>query len=674
MPPPCESRTISRSRRRTRLRSTALPTCRDTVKPMRTGPSSARRRACTTKVPTDTRCPAAAARKSVRCLNRSMAAADMAAADLAADELRSRTEPLAALGPPGRQHSAAALGRHPGAKAVAAFAHQFARLVGPFHGIDLRQRPVRHMRCGVNLIGARLARLIRKPSRPVNVIGQAPRQPAKPLCRIVFPVTAFRAIELSRECVRPMTQELKPDICIIGAGAAGRAAASAAAAFGVPVVLIEKRTLGGGAGSVPAAALAVTAERANVIRNAAHFGLKAARFGVDFAAVKAHLRDVAGTVAPSEARQRLAGLGVRIIDGAARFLDARTVTAGEFTVAARRFVIATGSSPALPAIPGLAGTPHLTSDTVFDLADCPRHLVVIGAGSIGLELAQTFRRLGADVTVLEAATPLAGDDAECAAIVLDALEREGIKLRIGVAIAQVRRVLARVEIDITTPDGAETVTGSHILVAVGRRPNVEDLDLDAAGIRYEPNGIDVDRRLRTTNKRVYAIGDVTVGPKSTHLATYHAELVVRHALFRQQVGVDHHIIPTVTHTDPELAQVGFLEDEARAHAGAIRVLRSPYRENARALVTEATAGHIKVITDRKGDILGATIVGAGAGEMIATWTLAIKQKLNIRAFAGLIVPYPAYGEVGKRAAMTYFMRGLTSNQVRRIIGWLRRLG
>lgn len=184
MPPPCESRTISRSRRLTRLRSTALPTCRDTVKPMRTGPTSARRRACTTKAPTDARKPAAAARKSGRRLNRSMVAGEM----------RSRTEPLAALRPPGRQHPAAALGRHPGAKAVTALAHQFARLVGPFHGIDLRRRPVRRKRSGVNLIGAQLARLIRKPSRPVNVTGRAARQPAKPLCRIVFPDAAFRAI------------------------------------------------------------------------------------------------------------------------------------------------------------------------------------------------------------------------------------------------------------------------------------------------------------------------------------------------------------------------------------------------------------------------------------------------------------------------------------------------
>jgi pyruvate/2-oxoglutarate dehydrogenase complex dihydrolipoamide dehydrogenase (E3) component len=473
-----------------------------------------------------------------------------------------------------------------------------------------------------------------------------------------------------------MTQALNPDICIIGAGAGGRAAASAAAAFGVPVVLIEKSAAAGAGDGIAAAALAVTAAHAHIIRHAAQFGLKAAapRFGVDFAAVKAHLRDVAAAAAPLQARERLAGLGVRVIEGAARFLDARTVAAGDCTIAARRFVIATGSSPALPAIQNLAGTPHLTSDTIFDLADCPRHLIVIGAGSIGLELAQIFHRLGAEVTVLEAGTPLQSDDPECAAIVLDALAREGIALRSGVAIARVRRVLARIEIDVTTPHGDETVTGSHVLVAAGRRPNVEDLDLDLAGIRYAPHGIIVDRHLRTTNKRVYAIGDVTVGPKATHLAAYHAELVVRHALFRQRVGLDPHAIPTVTHTDPELAQVGLLEDEARAHAGAIRVLRSPYRENDRALAAQATDGHIKVITDRRGGILGATIVGAGAGELIAAWTLAIKQKLNIRAFAGLIVPYPAYGEVGKRAAMTYFMRGLTSHRVRRIIGWLRRLG
>jgi pyruvate/2-oxoglutarate dehydrogenase complex dihydrolipoamide dehydrogenase (E3) component len=470
---------------------------------------------------------------------------------------------------------------------------------------------------------------------------------------------------------------LKPDLCVIGAGAGGLAAASAAAAFGVPVVLIEKGRMGGDSlngGSVPANALVAAADRANIIRNAGRFGWMPGRNGVDFAAIKAYVREAVDAVAPNDTRERFAGLGVRVIAGAARFADPRTVTVDGVAIAARRFVIATGSSPALPAIPGLADTPHVTNATVFDLTDCPRHLIVIGAGSVGLELAQAFRRLGADVTVLETATPLAGDDPECAAIVLDALAREGIKLRAGLEIRQVRRVLARIEIDIVSAAGAETVPGSHLLVAAGRRPNVEELDLDAARIRYEPHGIIVDKRLRTTNKRVYAVGDVIVGPKLTHLANYHAELVVRHALFRQRVGVDQQAVPSVTHTDPELAQVGFLEDEARAYAGAIRILRWPYRENDRALCTQATKGHIKVITDRRGDILGATIVGAAASENIAAWALAISQKLNIRAFAGLIVPYPAYAEVGKRAAMTYFMRGLTSSHVRRIIGWLRRLG
>jgi pyruvate/2-oxoglutarate dehydrogenase complex dihydrolipoamide dehydrogenase (E3) component len=347
---------------------------------------------------------------------------------------------------------------------------------------------------------------------------------------------------------------------------------------------------------------------------------------------------------------------------------------GDQTIKARRFVIATGAVPLLPAVPGLAETPHSTEDTVTDLADCPRHLVVIGAAAAGLELAQAFRRFGAEVTVLDPEPPFRGEDSECAAILLDALDRDGIRLCYGIEIARVRRILARIEIDVVTAAGPETIIGTHLLVAAGRRPNLAALDLDAAGIRYGPGGIAVDKRLRTTNKNVYAIGEAAAGPRSAQLAQHHAELVVRHALFRQRVRVSHHAAPSVIRTDPELAQVGYLEDEARAHAGAIRVLRSPYRDNHRALAEQAPRGHIKVVTDRRGTILGATIVGAGAGEAIAAWTLAIGQKLNITAFAGLIVPYPSYAEVGKRAAMTYFMGGLTSSRVRRIIGWLRRLG
>jgi pyruvate/2-oxoglutarate dehydrogenase complex dihydrolipoamide dehydrogenase (E3) component len=363
-----------------------------------------------------------------------------------------------------------------------------------------------------------------------------------------------------------------------------------------------------------------------------------------------------------------------IIEGAARFADERTVAVDDFAIRARRFVIATSSSPILPAIAGLLDTPHLTSETVFDLAEIPRHLIVVGAGAVGLELAQAFRRLGAEVTVLDAATPLASDDPECAAVVLDALVRDGVKLRTGVEIAKVGRVLAKIKVVLATPAGAATIEGSHLLIAAGRQPNLEDLELDVAGIRTTPRGIILESSLRTTNKRVYAVGDVTGGPSSAHVANHHAGLVIRHALFRMPVSINHRAIPWVTYTDPELAQVGLLEEEARLQSGVIRVLRWPYRENDRAQAEHATDGHIKVVTDRAGEILGVTIVGARAGETISAWTLAISQKLNIRALAGLVVPYPTYAEVGKRAAMSYFTHSLTMPRTRRIMGWLRRFG
>jgi pyruvate/2-oxoglutarate dehydrogenase complex dihydrolipoamide dehydrogenase (E3) component len=284
--------------------------------------------------------------------------------------------------------------------------------------------------------------------------------------------------------------------------------------------------------------------------------------------------------------------------------------------------------------------------------------------------------------VLEAAVPLRREDRECVQVVLDALLREGVKLRFGVQVARVRRMLGRVQVILATangvapdnPDDEVTIDGSHLLLAAGRHPNIDALDLDAAGIRHGPGGIDVNRYLRTTNKSVYAIGDVIGGARFTHAASYHAGLVVRNALFRHAVAIDHRTIPRIAFTDPELAQVGLLEDEARARAGPIRILRWPYRENDRAVAAAATDGHIKVLTDSRGAILGATIVGPAASENITTWALAIGQKLNIAALAGLVVPYPTYAEAGKRAAITYFMGGLTRTRVRRIMGWLRRFG
>lgn len=473
-----------------------------------------------------------------------------------------------------------------------------------------------------------------------------------------------------------MAGMLKPDICVIGAGSGGLSVAAAAAAFGVPVVLIEKHRMGGdclNTGCVPSKALIAAARRAHLVRTSGAFGIEAT-VTVDFTKVRAHVHEVIAAIAPNDSVERFRGLGVRVIKGEARFVGPKTVRVGDTTIQARRFVIATGSRPALPSIPGLERLPYLTNETVFNLEQCPRHLLVIGAGPIGLELGQAFRRLGAQVTVLEAAAPLAKDDPECASVVLDQLAREGIDIRTGVTVARMDTGPAGVRAVLQMGAGEEAIDASHVLVAAGRHAVVEGLGLDAAGISCGRNGIVVDKGLRTTNRHVYAVGDIAGGPQFTHAANYHAGLVIRNALFRLPVSADDSLIPRVTFTDPELAHAGLTEAQARARHGAVRVARWPYRENDRAQVERETHGHIKVVMSARGRILGATIVGTDAGELISTWALAVERRMNIRAMTGVVVPYPTRAEIGKRAAIDVFARRLTSPLVRRIIGWLRRFG
>jgi pyruvate/2-oxoglutarate dehydrogenase complex dihydrolipoamide dehydrogenase (E3) component len=475
-----------------------------------------------------------------------------------------------------------------------------------------------------------------------------------------------------------MAEHLTPDICVIGAGSGGLSVAAAAAAFGVSVVMIEKNKMGGeclNTGCVPSKALIAAGNHAHAIAAAPAFGISAGAIEVDFGKVHRHVHDVITAIAPNDSKARFTGLGVRVIKGAARFKDRRTVVVDDGTeIQARRFVIASGSSPALPPIPGLEAVPYLTNETVFDLTVRPQHLVVVGAGPIGLELAQAFHRLGSAVTVLEAAAPLAREDAECAAILLDALAREGVDIRSKVTIVRVDAVGSKIGVLVRDDESERALEASHLLIATGRRANTDDLGLEQAGIRCDRRGISVNSRLRTANRRVYAIGDVAGRGQFTHLANYHAGLVIRNALFRLPVRVNDKLVPRVTFTDPELAHVGFTEAEARSRRRAIRVLRWPYHENDRAQAERLTVGHIKVVTNKRGRILGATIIGAGAGELITAWSLAVAQRLNIRAFVGTIVPYPTLAEIGKRAAITYFTLGLTSSWVRRIIEWLRRFG
>ncbi|MGH6789176.1 MAG: dihydrolipoyl dehydrogenase family protein [Pseudolabrys sp.] len=475
-----------------------------------------------------------------------------------------------------------------------------------------------------------------------------------------------------------MVERLTPDICVIGAGAAGLSVAAVAAAFGAPVVLIEKGKMGGdclNTGCVPSKALLASARHAALMRDSAQFGVSAQNVSVDFQKVHDHVQGVIAGIAPNDSIERFTGLGVRVIRGRAHFTDRNTVAVGDdFTVQARRFVIATGSSPAVPPIPGLDKTPYLTNETIFELTELPKHLIVIGAGPIGLELAQGYRRLGSNVTVLEAAQPLAKDDPECAAVVIDQLMREGVDIRAGVKVIGVSGAQGDLQVSVATGDAEEIIEGTHLLVATGRKATVDSLALDAGGIAHDSSGIKVNKALKTSNRRVYAIGDVIGQLQFTHAGNYHAGLVIRSALFRLSAKANNAAIPWVTYTDPELAQTGLTEAQARARGIKIRALRWPYHDNDRARAERETRGHVKVITNRKGRILGATIVGAQAGELITAWTLAISQKLNIRAFTGIVVPYPTLSEIGKRAAIDFFTPSLTSTWVRRIMAWLRLFG
>jgi len=474
-----------------------------------------------------------------------------------------------------------------------------------------------------------------------------------------------------------MPDILTPDICVIGAGAAGLSVAVAAAALGVPTVLVEKDKMGGeclNTGCVPSKALLAAAKRAHLAQTAAAFGI-AMNASVDFAKVRAHVQETIRAVAPNDSAERLAGLGVRVIRAKAAFKDRRTLIAGDVEIRARRFVIATGSRPAVPSIAGLDRSPFLTNETIFDLEQCPEHLIVIGAGPIGMEMAQAFRRLGSSVTVLEQAAPLAKDDPECVAIVLDQLEREGVVVRCGVKVTGVAHAGAAVTVTIDVGGAEEAITGSHLLVATGRQPVTDGLNLEAAGIRADRAGIAVNRKLKTANRRVYAIGDCAAGQlQFTHAGNYHAGLVLKSALFRLPVYVNNDTVPWVTFSDPELAQCGLTEAEARKRNLKVRVLRWPYHDNDRAQAERQTRGHIKALVRPNGKIIGVTIVGAQAGELIAPWIVAIAQGINIRAFAQLVLPYPTLSELGKRTAIEFIAPSLTRPWVRRIMAWLRVFG
>jgi pyruvate/2-oxoglutarate dehydrogenase complex dihydrolipoamide dehydrogenase (E3) component len=454
------------------------------------------------------------------------------------------------------------------------------------------------------------------------------------------------------------------DLAVIGAGAAGLSVAAGAAQLGARVALIERGRMGGdclNTGCVPSKALLAAAHAARSVRDAARFGVIANPPVIDWDKVRAGVQGVIAEIAPVDSEERFRALGATVLRGEARFLDPATLSVEGRTLTADRFVIAAGSRAAVPPIAGLDKVPYWTNDSLFDLSVKPDHLLILGGGPIGLEMADAFSGLGCRVTVIEADRIAAKDDPELA---------EG--LREG---ATVQSVAPGPVLSLSDGDRIE---GSHLLIAAGRTPNLEALDLAAGTVAASQGGIITDRGLRSvSNKRVFAAGDIAepvgIGARAfTHVGSYHAGIVIRRALFRLPAAIDYRALPRVTYTDPELAQTGLTEREAQAAAMKVQVLRWPLAENDRAVAERDTAGLVKLVVSG-GRVVGAGILAPQAGEMISLWSLAITRRTRLSALAGLIVPYPTRSEAAKRAAASFFAARLFSARTKALVRVLRLL-
>ncbi|SLN56274.1 dihydrolipoyl dehydrogenase family protein [Ruegeria meonggei] len=468
-------------------------------------------------------------------------------------------------------------------------------------------------------------------------------------------------------------QELKTDILVIGAGSGGLSVAAGASQMGADVILLEGQKMGGDClnfGCVPSKALIASGKAAYGQAHASALGVADVVPQVDYAAAKDHVHDVIAQIEPMDSQERFEGFGVKVIREFGSFVSPTQVQAGDHMITARRVVIATGSSPLVPPIPGLDQVHFFTNETIFDLRDKPEHLLIIGGGPIGIEMAQAHIRLGCRVTVIEGMQALGKDDPEAAEIVLDTLRAEGVAIHEQAMVAQIRGRDGVVEVVTET---GEIFSGSHLLIAAGRKANTDRLNLEAAGIEPTRTGIKVDEALRTTNRKVYAIGDVAGGMQFTHVAGYHAGIIIRSALFGLPSKAKTAHIPWATYTDPELAQVGLTEAQARAlHGDKVEVARFDYHHNDRAISERKTTGFIKVMVV-KGRPVGSTIVGHQAGELINLWSLALANNLKMGQIAAMVSPYPTIGELNKRVAGAYFSPRLFENQmVKRVVGFVQR--
>jgi len=469
-------------------------------------------------------------------------------------------------------------------------------------------------------------------------------------------------------------QLLKPDFCVIGAGSGGLSFAAGAAQMGARVVLLESKKMGGDClnyGCVPSKALIAAAKFGHESLRSKDFGWVCEEPRVDFKKVYDHIHHVIRTIEPNDSIERFEKLGVQVILEQGSFSSDKTVDTPNYIIQAKRFVIATGSTPDLPPIPGLASMPYLTNETIFDLKERPQHLVVIGGGPIGVEMAQAFLRLGSQVTVLTTSSILPKDDPQITQKLKTILMDEGIDLHEHIQTLSMKQVEQKIHIAYQTSDGElKQAIASHVLVATGRKPNIQHLNLELAGIRYSSRGIEVNEHLQTSHPKVYAIGDCTGGYLFTHVAGYQAGLAIRNCIFGLRTKMQTRAIPWVTYTDPELAHVGWMEHQLKEKQIPYQTLHMTFDENDRAQAQKRTDGMIKVLVSPKGDVLAATILGVHAGEMIYPWVMAIQNKLKLTAITSSIAPYPTFSDISKKVAGSFYAEKIFSPRMKTIVGWI----
>jgi len=466
------------------------------------------------------------------------------------------------------------------------------------------------------------------------------------------------------------------DIVVIGGGAGGLVVAAGGASLGAKVALVEKHKMGGDClnyGCVPSKTLLKSAKVAHLMRTASDYGVPSHNPVPQIADVMERVAGVIRGIEPNDSAERFRGLGVDVIFGDGRFTAPDCFEVNGRKLTARTFVIATGSRPGVPPVPGIDTVPYLTNETVFNLREQVPSMIVIGAGPIGCEMAQGFGRLGTRVTVVDVAPQIMPrEDADMAQVVRTQMEHDGIDFLLDASIIRVDGAKHDISMLVRSKDGTErTLQATHLLVAAGRRANVEGLGLEAAGVEVEKGKITSDANLRTTNPHIYVCGDVAGGLQFTHLAGHHAGVLLRQAIFRMSWAKPSPHVPWATYTDPELARIGLSETEAKKSGSAYKVYRFGFDDLDRARTEGETEGFAKVITDPKGKILGAAIVGPHAGEVICEYVLAVNKGMKLNELAGIIHIYPTFAEINKRVADQRLKEGLTPSSkawIMRIFG------